>query len=70
MNANSKKSRGVRIGIVQMQCSDVPKENMEKALRMTREAAQKGAEYQLQEHSALAYSESAWRVFPQRNRHR
>ena len=44
MNETSKKSRGVRIGIVQMQCSDVPEENMDKALRMTREAAEKGAE--------------------------
>jgi len=37
-------TRSVRIGIVQMQCSDDPGENMEKALRMTKDVAQQGAE--------------------------
>ena len=44
MNETGKATRTLRIGIVQMQCSEVPEENMEKALRMTRDAATKGAE--------------------------
>ena len=42
--SDTKETRSVRIGIVQMQCSDDPDENMEKALRMTRDVAQQGAE--------------------------
>jgi N-carbamoylputrescine amidase len=38
------KGRSVRIGMVQMQCSDDPAENMGKALSMTRDAAAQGAE--------------------------
>ena len=44
MNDTRERSRTVRIGVVQMQCSDVPEENMEKALQMTKDAAQQGAE--------------------------
>jgi N-carbamoylputrescine amidase len=42
--SDTKETRSVRIGIVQMQCSDNPDENMEKALRMTKDVAQQGAE--------------------------
>jgi N-carbamoylputrescine amidase len=42
--SNGKTPRGVRIGIVQMQCSDNPEENTQKALHMTKDAAQQGAE--------------------------
>jgi N-carbamoylputrescine amidase len=42
--SREKGSGGVRVGIVQMQCSEVAEENMEKALRMTRDAAAQGAE--------------------------
>ena len=42
--SDTKATRSVRIGIVQMQCSDDPGENMEKALRMTKDVAQQGAE--------------------------
>jgi N-carbamoylputrescine amidase len=37
-------ARNVKVGIVQMQCSDNPDANMEKALDMTRDAMAKGAE--------------------------
>ncbi|HNP36106.1 MAG TPA: carbon-nitrogen hydrolase [Woeseiaceae bacterium] len=40
----SKTNRSVHVGIVQMQCSASPKENLAKALRMTRDAIGKGAE--------------------------
>ncbi|MGH8168171.1 MAG: nitrilase-related carbon-nitrogen hydrolase, partial [Woeseiaceae bacterium] len=42
--SDTQTTRSVRIGIVQMQCSDDPGDNMEKALRMTKDAAQQGAE--------------------------
>jgi N-carbamoylputrescine amidase len=37
-------NRSVNVGIVQMQCSENPDENMAKALEMTREAMSKGAQ--------------------------
>ena len=37
-------SRSVNVGLVQMQCSDDPEENMQKALQMAEDAAEKGAE--------------------------
>jgi len=36
--------REIRVGLVQMSCSDHPAENLEKALRLTREAADRGAQ--------------------------
>jgi N-carbamoylputrescine amidase len=43
MNKESK-SRSLRVGLVQMQCSDDTEDNFNKALRMTVEAAKQGAE--------------------------
>ncbi len=43
MTATSR-DRSVKVGIVQMQCGDNPDDNMAKALKMTREAIEAGAE--------------------------
>ncbi|MEX2495509.1 MAG: nitrilase-related carbon-nitrogen hydrolase, partial [Woeseia sp.] len=41
---DTRKKRSVKVGLVQMRCSANPEENMANALRLTREAADKGAE--------------------------
>jgi N-carbamoylputrescine amidase len=41
---HSDKSKTVNVGLVQMSCSDNPDENMQKALKLTREAIDQGAQ--------------------------
>jgi N-carbamoylputrescine amidase len=44
MTSNTRPARSVKIGLVQMRCSDDPAQNMQKALDMTVDAARKGAQ--------------------------
>jgi N-carbamoylputrescine amidase len=44
MTDRSNSTRHLKVGLVQMRCSDNPADNMQKAMAMTKEAAGKGAE--------------------------